>query len=87
MVASIWTAPPPSGAKVGLLDKHQIWTWYCDPFSWKWRNVFKVEGNFAVHVKEMIEFFVPLDADGSAKDRTDVKNDFLVSAPLLFHFH
>ena len=24
---------PPSGAKVWLLDKHQIWTWYCDPFT------------------------------------------------------
>ena len=75
---------PPPGAKVGLLDKHQIWTWYCDPFSWKWRSMFKVDGVFAVHVKEMIEFFVPLDADGSAKTRAIVKNDFLVSA-LLFN--
>ena len=38
---------------------------------------------FAVHVKEKIEFFVPLDANGSAKTRATVKNDFLLRA-LLF---
>ena len=68
----------PSGQKVGLVDKHQIWAFYVDPFNHHWRSTFRVEGSFAMHVKEMIEFFIPKDEDDSTETRKKVKNDFLV---------
>ena len=71
----------PSGTqKVGLIDKHQIWAFMCDPFNHVWRARFGIQGNFSVHVREMINHFIPLDADGSDGTRLEVKTDFEVSS-------
>ena len=56
----------PPGRKVGLLDCHHIWCFLCDPFNHEWRSKFIIEGNLKVHVTEMINHFIPLDADGTS---------------------
>ena len=69
----------PDGRKVGLVDPHQIWAFMADPCNHSWRSNFAIEGSFPVHVRNMIEHYVPLDGDGSDKNRQAVKKDFLAS--------
>ena len=69
----------PSGAKVGLLNKWHIWAFICDPFNHKFRARFHIEGDFNLHVKDMINHFVPLDHGGADRTRQEVRNDFEVS--------
>jgi len=69
----------PDGRKVGLVDPHQIWAFVADPCNHSWRSKFAIEGSFPVHVRNMIEHYVPLDGDGSDKNRQAGKKDFLAS--------
>lgn len=61
------------------MDPHQIWAFMADPCNHSWRSNFAIEGSFPVHVRNMIEHYVPLDGDGSDKNRQAVKKDFLAS--------
>ena len=70
---------PPAGRIVGLLDDYHIWCLLCDPHSHEWRSSFKIEGVIRVHVKNMIEFFVPINDDGSTKERDEVEREYQVS--------
>ena len=54
----------PSGRKVGLLDRHHLMAFPCDPFCHKWRSIFKVQTPLAILMREMIYLYVPLDEDG-----------------------
>lgn len=75
------TGSDPSCRKVGLLDKHHIWAFLVDPYSHSWRSTLKIEGDLAVHVKEMIEHYVPAVEDGShVETRKAIRKDFLVSS-------
>ena len=70
----------PSGRKVGLLDKHVLWAFLVDPFNHSWRSTFKMEGEFALHIKDMLEYFVPDNKDGSHVElRKTIRKQFLVS--------
>ena len=68
----------PPGRKVGLLDCHHIWCFLCDPFNHDWRSKFIIKGNLKVHVTEMINHFIPLDADGTSTTRHKLHKDFKV---------
>ena len=69
----------PDGRKVGLVDPHQIWAFMAVPCNHSWRSNFYIEGSFPVHVRNMIEHYVPLDGDGSVITRQAVKKVFLAS--------
>jgi hypothetical protein len=69
----------PSGRKVGLLDRHHLWAFLVDPFNHELRSTFLLQANVAVLMREMIEAYVPLDADGSSTKRDKVKSEFMVS--------
>lgn len=77
----------PDGRKVGLVDPHQIWAFMADPYNHSWRSKFAIEGSFPVHVRNMIEHYVPLDGDGSDKTHQAVKKDFLASLLLSVMLH
>lgn len=70
---------PVGTRKVGLVDKFHIWAFLCDPYNFKFRAKFKIEGILNLHVKEMINFYVPRDSDGSERTRLAVRTDFDVS--------
>ena len=67
----------PGGAKVGLLDRYHWWCFIVDPNNAQLRNKLQVK-DLACYVREMIEWYVPLDDDGKSTMRKEVKNDFLV---------
>ena len=67
----------PGGAKVGLLDLYHWWCFIVDPNNAQLRNKLQVK-DLACYVREMIEWYVPLDDDGKSTMRKEVKNDFLV---------
>ena len=69
----------PDGKKVGLVNSHQIWAFVADPCNHNWCSKFAIEGSFTVHVRNMIEHYVPLDGDGSIKTCQVVKKDFSAS--------
>ena len=69
----------PSGRKVGLLDRHHLMAFLCDPFGHEWRSVFKIQTNLAVLMREMIDLFVPLDEDGLSTSRKRILAKFMVS--------
>ena len=66
------------GRKVGLLDRHHLMCFLVDPFSYEWRSKFLLQTNRAELVNEMINKYVPLDADGSSTSREIVMKDFQV---------
>mmetsp|Transcript_15917 Transcript_15917/g.23630 ORF Transcript_15917/g.23630 Transcript_15917/m.23630 type:complete len:271 (-) Transcript_15917:20-832(-) len=66
----------PDGRKVGLLDVHQLMCMICDPFFRKWRSKFWLQRSKAELVRKMIDWYVPLDADGSDTLRREVLDDF-----------
>ncbi len=68
----------PEGRKVGLLDKHHIWCFLCDPFNYEWRSTFKIEGTLRRHVLDMVEHFIPLDNDGAPTSRERITKEFEV---------
>ena len=68
----------PIGSKVGLLDRHHLWGYLCDPFNHQMRDKFKLQVEMAELVKEMIEAYVPLDDDDSNETRRMVKEEFMV---------
>ena len=69
----------PSGRKVGLLDRHHLMAFLCDPFGHEWRSIFKIQTNLAVLVREMIDLFVPLDDEGLSTSRKRILAKFMVS--------
>jgi hypothetical protein len=75
-----------AGLKVGLQDRHHLMCFIVDPFNWVWCSRFHLQTNMAELVTEMIELFVPLDADKSSKARDIVRADFMVSSFILYAF-
>ena len=55
----------PKGRKVGLLDRVHLMCFIVDPFNHEWRAKFELGTNMAILVREMIDFFVPADNDGT----------------------
>ena len=46
----------PEGWKMGLLHRHHIWCFLCDPFNYEqWRSIFKIEGTLNRHALNMVE--------------------------------
>ena len=74
----------PTGRKVGLLDRHHLMAFLCDPFCHEWRSTFKLQTPLAKLMKEMINIYVPLDADGTETLRQRVLAEFKVS---FFNYH
>lgn len=74
----------PSGAKVGLLDRHHFWAFLVDPFTHEWRWRIKLLPPMSELVQEMIEHYVPLDSDGSSATRERVRADFEVRICVVF---
>ncbi len=46
------------GNKVGLLDEYHLWCYMVNPYSWEWRNQFKIN-NLRLVKRNMIKHFVP----------------------------
>ena len=69
----------PIGRKVGLLDRHHLMAFLCDPFCHEWRSTFKIQTHLAVLMREMIDLYVPLDDDGKTTSRVRVMAEFKVS--------
>ena len=89
----------PPGRKVGMLDRHHLWAFICDPYQHDWRRTFVIPGGLQMHVLNMIEYYIPLDEDGGSKARDDMEKQILVrgmtflfivfswsSAHILFYF-
>ena len=74
----------PTGRKVGLLDRHHLMAFLCDPFCHEWRSTFKLQTPLAKLTKEMINIYVPLDANGTETPRQRVLAEFKVS---FFNYH
>ena len=72
----------PSGRKVGLLDRKDLMCFLVDPFSWEWRSRFFLQTSMAELVTEMIEHFIPLDADGSSESQERVNKEYQVRSCL-----
>ena len=68
----------PSGQKVGLLDRHHLWSYLCDPFNHQMRGKFLLQVGMAELMNEMIDTYIPLDGDGSNHTRIAVKDEFMV---------
>ena len=64
--------------KVGLLDPHHFWVFVVDPFNHRLRSKLALQRDMATIVEEMINAYVPLDADGSSTSRLRVKEEFMV---------
>ena len=73
----------PTGRKVGLLDRHHLMAFLCDPFCHEWRSTFKLQTPLAKLMKEMINIYVPLDANGTETSQWRVLAEFKVSYFLL----
>ena len=71
---------PPAEMIVGLLDEYHLWSLLIDPHGHEWRSISKIGGVTRVHVKNMIEYFVPDNDDGSTNDRDKVEREYQVSA-------
>eukprot|EP00956_Cyclotella_meneghiniana_P038508 scaffold155275_cov66-Cyclotella_meneghiniana.AAC.2 len=67
----------PSGQKVGLLDRHHLWSYLCDPFNHQMRGKFLLQVGMAELMNEMIDTYIPLDGDGSNHTRIAVKDEFM----------
>ena len=77
----------PSGRKVGLLNRHHLMAFLCDPFCHEWRSSFKIQTSLARLMKEMINVYIPMDEDGSATSRQRILTEFKVwCAPFSFIF-
>ena len=76
---------PPAGRIVGLLDEYHLWSLLIGPHGHEWRSIFKIGGVTRVHVRNMIEYFVPKNDDGSTKDRDEVEREYQVSTSTEIH--
>ena len=80
--------------KVGLLDPFHIWCFLVDPYSWEWRNIFKIEGEggLRVHAKKMIAHFVTpreynyLETRASILAEFEVSSLFDICVTFMYHF-
>jgi hypothetical protein len=72
----------PSGRKVGLLDRHHLMAFICDPCGHELRATFQIQTPLAALMREMIDLYVPLDADGSSASRSRVMKEFMASVSL-----
>ena len=68
----------PNGQKVGLIDRHHLWSYLCDPFNHEMCATFHLQAGMADLISEMIMAYVPLDEDGTASTQRKVKEDFMV---------
>ena len=72
---------PIPGRKVGLMDLYQLWCFICDPFSHRFRNMFRFECEGGLHhlTTLMIAHFVPATSEeGYEITRKAVRDDFEV---------
>ena len=67
-----------AGRKVGLLDRHHLMAFLYDPFCHEWGPTFKLQTPFTKLMKEVINIYVPLDADGTETSRRRVLAEFKV---------
>ncbi len=58
------------------MDEHHLWCVIVDPVFRRWRNnKFWLQKSKAELVRKMIDWYVPLDDDGSDKTRREVLDD------------
>jgi len=68
----------PAGRKVGFLDKYQLWTFLCDPYSRQLSLDFEVlvAGGLNGIVADMLKWAIPGDSDEDKASRSAMKIEF-----------
>lgn len=71
----------PAGPKVGILEDHNAWLVFTDPYGDELPCM--VDGNHAAIVTAMINYYIPGDSPKAEADRRSIRQEYMVSTIVL----